>query len=103
MYLINTSFHVDNQHRDALVGFIRSTIIPAAIASDTLSNPILLEILIEVDPAISSLSLQFSSDDLDRAMECVDTTLAPLYAEITTRCGGAEHLIHFTTPMRVLA
>lgn len=101
MYIINTSFHVDCSHFDTLVSFIKSTLIPSQIKSNSLREPLLLEILVEVDPELRSLSLQFHTDDINAGMEAIEAS-APLMADITKQCGGAEHLLSFTTPMAVI-
>ena len=102
MYLINTSFHVDHPHFDTLVEFINGRIIPALATFPHIQDCLMLEILIEVDPTVRSLSLQFRTPDLQAASDTLDTVVAPLIDEITTRCGGQQHLMSFTTPMRII-
>lgn len=102
MYIISTSFHVDRDRFDTLADFLSLRILPALAPYPHIQDPVILEILVEVDPTVRSLSLQFRTPDLEAASNTLDTVAAPLIAEITAKCGGAQHLLSFTTPMRVI-
>ncbi len=102
MYLINTSFHVDQSQFDTLVEFINQRLVPALNEHSHLQSPTLLEILISVDPSVRSLSLQFHTPDIESATETINTVSAPLIAEITTLCCGPEPIVSYTNPMRII-
>lgn len=101
MYILNTSFHVDRGKGELLCRLIKAQLIPALTASGKLHTPLLLQILVEVDPQVESYSLQLQGEDLEAASEELDNA-SDVMQQIAAKCGGAEHLLYFTTPMCVM-
>ncbi|MDE7394088.1 MAG: DUF4286 family protein [Muribaculaceae bacterium] len=102
MYILNTSFHIDHAHFSRAVDFVKQQLIPALTESGVVTDPLLLELLIDVDPAMRSFSLQLHTADIEKAAELLDAKGQPLIAELIKSCGGPEHAVTFTTPMQII-
>lgn len=67
MILLNTSFHVLKTLAQDFETWAREVYIPAVKESGIFGQPQLLRILVEVDPALASYSIQMPSPSLEEA------------------------------------
>lgn len=102
MYLINTSFHIAAEKYHLLVETLKEELIPRAVASQILREPLLLDIMVDIDPELRSVSLQFRAKDPEEAMSALEEIAGPIISALTKECGGADKLLSFTTPMKVI-
>ena len=102
MYLLNTSIHVDRPHYDTAVSLVKNELIPALSATGLFRDLLLFDLLIDVDPSMKSFTLQMRSADLDAATDALDRVGAPIIEQLIKNCGGPEHAVTFTTPMRII-
>lgn len=100
MYLINTSFHVHTPIADTVVDAIRSEFIPLISSCGLFGNPLLVKILLDVDPDIRAYSLQMTANDLNAALEWLQGSASDFFTRLTARHG--EAVLYFTTPMQVI-
>lgn len=97
MFLLNTTFHVENSLIEEFLTWIKEIYIPEAMSSGLLKNPKLSRILIEVDPAATSYAMQFNADTIEQASLWHDEIGAELRGQLSRR--WPERIVFFTTYM----
>lgn len=100
MYLINTSFHASKPIADAVIGDVRTILMPLMAGSLLFTDIVMAEILVEVDPDCKSFTLQGKADDLDKAMEWFQHEGQEFFNGLHRRYG--QNVVYFTTPMRII-
>ena len=100
MYLINTSFHAAKPIADAVIGDVRTILMPLMAGSSLFTDIVMAEILVEVDPDCKSFTLQGKADDLDKAMEWFQHEGQEFFNGLHRRYG--QYVVYFTTPMRII-
>lgn len=100
MHLINTSFHASKPIADAIIGDVRTILMPLMAGSSLFTDIVIAEILVEVDPDCKSFTLQGKADDLDKAMEWFQHEGQEFFNGLHRRYG--QNVVYFTTPMRII-
>lgn len=100
MILLNTSFHVLKSLAQDFETWAREVYIPAVKESGIFGQPQLLRLLVEVDPALASFSIQMPSPSLDEATRWHDETAALLHDDLRSRWG--DNVVYFSTFMEII-
>lgn len=100
MHLINTSFHAAKPIADAIIGDVRTILMPLMTGSSLFTDIVMAEILVEVDPDCMSFTLQGKADDLDKAMEWFQHEGQEFFNGLHRRY--EQNVVYFTTPMRII-
>ncbi|MDE6266380.1 MAG: DUF4286 family protein [Muribaculaceae bacterium] len=97
MYILNTSFHVTEQHAQRFIDWARNTYIPAALASGHLTHPLFTRILMQVEPGTVSFAIHFQCNSLEDASKWHDTEAGTLKESIHKELQG--EIVYFSTFM----
>ncbi len=100
MILLNTSFHVLKSLTRDFETWAKDVYIPAVKGSGIFGEPQFLRILVEVDPALASYSIQMPSPSLEEATRWHDETAALLRDDLRSRWG--ENIVWFSTFMELI-
>lgn len=100
MLVINTTFHVENPLVEEFLTWVRNSYFAEASAAEGIGSPVLMRLLVEVDPEATSFAVQLSARDLATAECWHDTEGARLRDEFVSRRPG--RIVFFTTYMEVL-
>ena len=100
MYLIKTSFHIDSTHASGFVDQLRAGLAGPMEKSGIFSDTLLLELLIDIDPALKAFSLQAKAESLDDSMKWIQNDAASFFEMLMRQYGS--HVAFFTTPMKIL-
>lgn len=99
-YILNTSFHIERALFDKGVAALRSRFVGAMESTGKVSGCRMMELLVDVDPAVRSLAVQFEAESLEDAVGAMDSAGLPAIQEVSRLLGGPQKMVWFTTPMR---
>ncbi|MCH5245202.1 MAG: DUF4286 family protein [Muribaculaceae bacterium] len=100
MFIVNTTFHVENSLLDEFLIWVKDIYIPEAVASGLLNSPVLNRILVEVDPAATGYAVQFCADTIEHASLWHDEQGAELRGQLMRR--WPQQIVFFTTYMEII-
>ena len=98
MYILNTTFHVDNRVRRDFLDWARKVYMPAAIDTGLFGSARLLRVLTDTDPEGVSFALQMDCESISEARRWHDETATLLRDDMSQRWG--DKVLFFTTYLK---
>lgn len=98
MYILNTTFHVDNRVRRDFLDWARKVYMPAAIDTGLFGSARLLRVLTDTDPEGVSFALQMDCESISEARRWHDETATLLRDDMFQRWG--DKVLFFTTYLK---
>lgn len=98
MYILNTTFHVDNRVRRDFLDWARKVYMPAAIDTGLFGSARLLRVLTDTDSEGVSFALQMDCESISEARRWHDETATLLRDDMSQRWG--DKVLFFTTYLK---
>lgn len=98
MYILNTTFHVDNRVRRDFLDWARKVYMLAAIDTGLFGSARLLRVLTDTDSEGVSFALQMDCESISEARRWHDETATLLRDDMSQRWG--DKVLFFTTYLK---
>ena len=98
MYILNTTFHVDNRVCRDFLDWARKVYMPAAIDTGLFGSARLLRVLTDTDSEGVSFALQMDCESISEARRWHDETATLLRDDMSQRWG--DKVLFFTTYLK---
>ncbi len=97
MLIYNTTYHCENSCYDEFIHWIKTIYIPQALKNNELSDPRISRIMTQETTEGVSISVQFSTQNLDTLSTWYNVSGAPLVEMLTQKFG--QRVAGFSTIM----